>query len=160
MNKTFIAVISGLVGAVVGGAGADYFAKKEINKKNAKVDKFRCYYNVLNQWLVVKQHKKSLSEYFESNQYKSVAIYGMGELGNRLYDELKETDIVVKYAIDKEPETVYSELEIFSKEDLVNCEAVDVVIVTAVFAFDEIERELKEIISYPVKSLEDVVYEM
>ena len=113
---------------------------------------------MLNQWLLLKQEGKSLEKYFAENGYKTIAIYGMGEMGNRLYDELKNSSVVeIKYAIDKNAAGTYSELEVFDPDDEMT--EVDAVIVTAIFAFDEIEDELSEKIQCPIISLEDVVYE-
>ena len=157
MKKGIVGVFGVLAGAVAGGMGSSYFNNKVINEKQKKIDKFKGYYNMLNQWLMLKQEGKSLEKYFEDNNYKTIAIYGMGEMGNRLYDELKETEIEVKYAIDKNAAGAYSELDIRELED--ELEEVDAVIVTATFAFDEIEGELGNIFSCPIISLDDVVYE-
>ena len=82
----------------------------------------------------------------------------MGELGNHLYEELKNSSIQVKYAIDKNVDSTFSDLEVCSLED--ELEDVDVVVVTAVFAFDEIVDEISDRVNCPVISLEDVVYEL
>ena len=39
----------------------------------------------------------------------------MGELGNRLYEDLKDSSIEVKYAVDQDAANTYSELEIIEK---------------------------------------------
>ena len=132
------------------------FTVAVFNRTTEKVDKFKSYYNMLNQWLLLKQQGKSLTKYFEDKGYKSIAIYGMGEMGNRLYDELLGTDIVVKYAIDKNAANTYSELTVCELED--ELETVDAIIVTAIFAFEEIEASVNGVVNYPVISLEDVVY--
>ncbi|NLF41739.1 MAG: hypothetical protein GX587_03495 [Bacteroidales bacterium] len=158
MKKGTVAVLSAIVGAAAGAAGSGYLGNKQSEQKAAKVDKFKGYYNMLNQWLILKQAGKNLSEYFKTNNYKTVAIYGMGEMGNRLYEELKDSDIVVKYAVDKEVENTYSELNVIAPET--EFEAVDVMVVTATFAFDEIEEKIGEKVDFPIVSLEDVVYEI
>lgn len=159
MKKGTLAVLSSIIGAAVGATGVGYLGNKQIAQKAEKVDKFKGYYNMLNQWLIIKQEGKNLSEYFLKNDYNSIAIYGMGEMGNRLYDELKGTDVKVSYAVDKNAHCAYSELEVLDPDE---CEykEVDCIVVTATFAFDEIEEKLEEVISFPIVSLEDVVYEM
>ncbi len=156
MKKGTVAVLSTIIGAVAGAAGSGYLGNKQVNLKSEKVDKFKGYYNMLNQWLILKQEGKSLSEYFKANGYKTIAIYGMGEMGNRLYDELKDSEIDVKYAIDKNAASTYSELEVFELEDVLS--EVDAIVVTATFAFDAIEEEICTKVGYPVISLDDVVY--
>lgn len=127
-----------------------------IRTRDEKVNKFKSYYNILNEWLTFKQNGKSLENYFLENGYKTVAIYGMGELGNRLYDELKNTNIEVKYAVDKNAESAYSELEVLKLED--ELPETDVMIVTATFAFDDIVKDIGDRVTCPIVSLEDVVY--
>lgn len=158
MKKGGIALLSTILGVAAGAAGAGYLGGKQVEQKNEKVDKFKGYYNMLNQWLILRQGGKNLAEYFKSNNYKTIAIYGMGEMGNRLYDELKDTDIEIKYAVDKNAASTYSELEVIDPDDA-KYEKVDAIIVTATFAFDDIEEKLAEKVDFPIISLEDVVYE-
>ena len=159
MKKGSVAVLSALLGAAAGAAGNNVLSQKKIDQKTEKVDKFKGYYNMLNQWLLLKQEGKSLEKYFTDNGYKSIAIYGMGEMGNRLYDELKNSKVVeVKYAIDKNAAATYSELDIVDVDD--EMDEVDAVVVSAIFAFDEIEEDLGAKVDCPVVSLEDVVYEV
>lgn len=158
MKKGVIGVLGTVAGAVAGAAVVSKLSGNAVEEKSGKVDKFKGYYNMLNQWLILKQEGKSLEKYFTDNGYKTVAIYGMGEMGNRLYDELKDSqNVEVKYAIDKNAMSTYSDLDVKEMED--ELPVVDVIVVTATFAFDEIETELHEITNYPVVSLDDVVYE-
>ena len=150
-------IIGTILGAAAGAVAGSAVVNKQVIAKDKKVDKFKGYYNMLIQWLAVKQEGKSLDGYFKENGYKKVAIYGMGEMGNRLYDELKATEIEVKYAIDKNAATTYSELDVKDIDD--ELPEVDVVVVTATFAFDEILEDIEDKFTCPIVSLEDVVYE-
>ena len=102
-------------------------------------------YNTLNQWLKLRQEGRSLVEYFEKNEYKTVAIYGMKELGERLYDELSGSNIEVLYAIDKRADRIYANVDIVTPEEEL---------------FDDIEEVLASKVDYPIISIEDVVYGM
>lgn len=158
MGKVGTAVVSALLGAAAGAAGTNYLNQKTIAQKTEKVDKFKGYYNMLNQWLMLKQEGRSLEKYFVDNGYKTVAIYGMGEMGNRLYDELKDsTEVTMKYAVDQNAASTYSEMDVIDKDE--DYEEVDVMVVTATFAFDDIAEELSEKVDFPIVSLEDVVFE-
>ena len=110
------------------------------------------------QWLRIRQEGKTLVDFFEKNDYKTVAIYGMKELGERLYDELENSGITVKYIIDKNADTIYADVDVLTPDD--ELEPVDVVVVTAIYYFDEIEEMLSERVDYPVVSLEDILYEV
>lgn len=161
MKNGFIATITSMLGATAGVVITQKINNKTINQKEEKINKFKSYYNLLNQWLCLKQENKNLSEYFQNNNFHTLAIYGMGELGNRLYEELKTTSAEIKYAIDKNAFSTYSELNVFDLEDVdPNASPVDVIVVTAIFAFDEIEIELKSRYSCPIVSLEDIIFEL
>ena len=149
-------IITTIIGGIAGAVVAGKIAGKEVQNKGEKLNKFKGYYNMLNHWLALKQEGKSLTEYFVTNGYKELAIYGMGEMGNRLYDELKGTEIQVKYAIDKNVASTYSELDVKEIDD--EFPEVDVLVVTATFVFDEIKEELSKNVNMPIVSLEDVVY--
>lgn len=156
MKKLLKTVVSAAVGGVVGGAVTSHVMNKSISEREAKIDKFKGYYNLLNEWLVLKQRGESLTKYFEENNVKSIAIYGMGELGNRLYEELKNSHVEVSYAIDKNADDSFSELQVIYPSD--EFSAVDAIIVTSIFDFDEIEEELADKTNIKIVSLEDVVY--
>ena len=79
----------------------------------------------------------------------------MGELGSRLYEELRGTSVEVKYAIDKDAMSVYSDIDVLELED--DLPNVDAIVVTAVFAYDSISENLEDKISCPILSLGDIV---
>ena len=162
MKKGMLTVVAGAVtGGIVGGIGALSVSKtteKIVKEKEKKVEKFKEYYNILNQWLILKQENKTIDTYFIENKYNTIAIYGMGEMGNRLYTDLKDTKIEVKYAIDKNADYTYSDLNVFEINDTL--QPVDAVIVTATFAFDKISEELEKYVDCPIISLEEVIYEI
>lgn len=159
MKKGFVAVLGSLAGAAAGAAAVGKFSHQIVEDKDKKVDKFKSYYNMLNQWLTVKQEGGSLSEYFDKNDYTRVAIYGLGEMGSRLIDELKGTKTEIAYGIDKNIENTFSGIQAYSLENVPMDEKVDVVVVTATFAFNEIKEQLNNVFDCDVISLEDVVFE-
>lgn len=101
-------------------------------------------YVLLIEWLSWKSRKKNIAEWLLNRDIKSVAIYGMGELGNRLYEDLsKFEDVInVNYVIDNNITNTFSELPVLSLED--NLPKVDAIIVTPFFAFESIENSIKK----------------
>lgn len=89
----------------------------------------------------MRQEGKTLVEYFEKQNYKNIAIYGMKELGECLYDELQGVGITVCYIIDKNANAIYSEVDVVLLES--DLEPVDVIAVTAIYYFNEIEEILR-----------------
>lgn len=156
------AVFSTLIGAAAGAIAAGTMTKtsssKIIMKKNETLNKVHALYCTFDRWLQIRQEGRTLAEYFTKNNYKTVAVYGMKELGERLIDELKDSDIKIYYAIDKNADQIYSDVDIVTPDD--NLEPVDVIVVTAIYYFDEIADMLSEKVDYPVVSLEDILYEL
>lgn len=155
-------VLSFLLGGIVGGiAGVSAMGSKlgkDVKGERTYAQKHLMIMQMFNQWLIDKQEGKNLAQFFRDNGYKTIAIYGMSYLGERLVDELRDSGIEVKYAIDKNAENIYADVEIKQPTD--NLPEVDAVIVTAVYFFDEIENALVKLIDCPIISLEDVLFEV
>lgn len=158
MKRGISALVGMVVGVAAGGIAAGTSSSKkikEIGEIHAKVHEL---YMALDQWLQIRQAGKTLVEYFIRNGYKTVAVYGMKELGERLCDELKNSEITVSYAIDRNADAIYADLDVVTPDD--NLAPVDVIVVTAITYFDEIEEQLCEKVDCPIVSLEDILYEM
>lgn len=158
MKKLMSAVLSALTGAVFGACTVGKVSVDQKKKVQAMSDKHLALFLMMNQWVKIKQEGKNLAEYFISNGYKKIAIYGMSYAGETLASELKDSDIMVAYGIDKNASSVYSDLEVVSMED--SLQEVDAIVVTAITFFDEIEEQLSQKTDCPVISLEDILYEV
>lgn len=157
MKKEIITVVSATLGIIAGALSTNYLKNQLINRQDKKIQKFKGYYSVLNHWLMIKEQGDTLSAYFSYYNFKSIAIYGMGELGNRLLEELKDTGVEVKYAIDNNMQKAFGELPIYSIDD--DLEEVDVIVVTPMFESKEIIEVLSKRTNYKIVTIEDVVYE-
>lgn len=158
MKKITIAGLAALLGASAGATAVKAVQKPKTLRRADHTQKMTEFYRLLIEWLRIKQEGKSLVSFFVRNGYKTVAIYGMKELGERLYDELKDSEIQVKYIIDKNADAIYADVDVVNPEDTL--EEVDVIVVTAIHYFDEIEGALAAKTDCPVMSLEDIVYDL
>ena len=100
------------------------------------------------------QKGKSLIPYMKEKNYNSVAIYGMGELGERLYYELTSGGVEVKCVIDQSPYVLGEFKLIKPTEQVPN---VDVIIVTAEYYFEDIYSILKENNDVPIIALSGLI---
>lgn len=158
MKKSTIASLSVLFGSAIGAIAVKFVQTPKTMKRADHTQKMTEFYQLLIEWLRIKQEGKSLTSFFIQNDYKTIAIYGMKELGERLYNELKDSEIQVKYIIDKNADVIYADIDVVEPESTL--EEVDVIVVTAIHYFDEIEMMLGEKVDYPIISLEDVIYEV
>lgn len=158
-SKTIISTLMGAAaGAVAGGVAVKTSKSKKIKEQQETLNKVHVLYCAFDCWLQIRQEGRTLAEYFQKNNYKTIAIYGMKELGERLVDELEDSDIEVCYAIDKNADRIYSAVDIVTPED--DLEPVDVIVVTAIYYYDEIADVLSKKVDYPIVSLEDILYEL
>jgi FlaA1/EpsC-like NDP-sugar epimerase len=152
-----------VLGGVTGVGGILWGTRKTLNKAQKMKDVYQAYYDVTNQWLKNKNENNTLAEYFKNNSFNRIAIYGMGELGTRLYEELKNSEIKVVYFIDKNAEEIcygIDDVPIVGLSDINSQEKAEVVVVTPIYDFDSIEESLLDRGIEQIVSLEDVVYEI
>lgn len=122
-----------------------------------RAEQYEDYYHLLNHWLEAKNYGASARDYFLANGWKNIAIYGMGDLANRLMEDLGNSDIGVKYGIDRDAAgTVARISDIYSPND--KLPEVDVVVITPFYAYKPIQEMLKKKLDCPVISLENVIW--
>ena len=158
MKKGVLAVLSTVTGVAAGAIGVDLAAKKKIAEVQQYSDKHLALYLLMNQWVKVKQAGKDIPAYLIKQGYRKVAIYGMNYVGQTLYDELKDSDVIVAYAIDKNGDEIFAPIDILSPDD--DLPEVDVIIVTAITFFNEIEELLISKNDADIISIEDILYEV
>lgn len=119
--------------------------------------KFRMYTRVLEQWISLKQIDVAFSSWFEENEFKRIAVYGMGKIGRLLVNELMDSSIEVCYGIDKNY-TNSGKVRVKGVEE--ELDDVDIVVVTAMAEFESIKCLLRKKMNCPIVSLEDIIYEL
>ena len=121
-------------------------------------------YLTVQQYLSIKCQKKSISVFFEERGYKRVAIYGLGELGRCVLNDLSDTKIKVLYVIDQAYNNYplgVNGIPVINKEMIYEQEDIDVVVVTVLYEFNKIvDSLLEEIELEKILSLSDVVYSL
>ncbi len=158
MKKGIISVLSVLGGAAAGAAVVGKKMGFKIHDRQELADKHLALFLMMNQWVKVKQEGKHLADYFEQNGYKEIAVYGMSYAGETLVEELRGSNITVKYGIDKKAEKIYADINMITPEEELDC--VDAIVVTSITFIDEIEKKLSQKISCPIISLEDILYQI
>jgi len=130
----------------------------EITRLKNIVLKKNMLYEFTIKWLFLKQIGKSMTSYFYEHRYKKIAIYGMHYLGQRLYDELKSSDIEIIYGIDRNAEYIIENIPVLRLQD--KLKTVDVIVVTTITDFENIRQDLKQKLECPIVSLEEVLREI
>jgi len=156
MKKLLKNMIVFIFGAGAGVAATKIIKKKRIEDTVVSTNRFETGFNLFNKWLKLKNEGKTLIQYFTDNEIKTVAIYGMGAIGERLFQELSIIGIKVIYAIDRIANSKNIEgLKIIGLED--EYQEVDLIVVTPIQDFYDIEEMLEVKTDADIVSLEDVI---
>lgn len=151
----FIGILIGITG---GGILTIYISntqKKDMEAITFNYYKFVKFYYLLSNWLKNKNKSNNLGEELIKRGYRSVAIYGMKEIGELLLEELRQNGVDVKYAIDKNADNIYAPIDIYTIEESKG--EVDAIIVTAISNYEEIRDELVNITRSEVISIEELI---
>lgn len=117
----------------------------------------------MKKWMENRNSGKILDKYFEDYGYKSIAIYGAGDIGRLLYDEIKGSSVSVKYWIDRNGEGLreVNGINVLTLEEMTSAEIVDAIVITPLGNYDEINRDLVRIRpDIATISLQEAVYEL
>ena len=157
MKKGF-AVLTGVIGFIGGAVLMGRMASKNLNELKKMSDKFFSNMILFNQWMMAKQSGKNIADYLEKNNYKKIIIYGMSYIGERLVDELNNTEIEIVAGIDRNAKGIFANMPMLLPDE--DMPEADCMIVTPVFFFDEIKEKMVSKFSNPIISFEDIFYDL
>lgn len=119
------------------------------------------YNHILTRWLSNKIKRISVSDTLQDRGIHSIAIYGMGNLGRLLYEDLLHNGIEIRYFIDQQAEESLfgnGQIRIIRNTEIPKQEMVDAIIVTPVHVYESICEQLHDIkVDIPVISLQDII---
>lgn len=128
---------------------------EELRNRELQVDKWMQTSYLLRKWIEIKQNKLNLGDYLISQGYCNIVIYGYKNIGELLIGELKQSNVKIKYFIDKNAkQLVNNEYEICL--DIKN-EETDAIIVTPVDAYFEVYERYIQYTNAPILSIYDVL---
>lgn len=133
----------------------NFYRVTDVYQKDAKIRKLNLYYDLLNKWLYIKNCGECLEKFFKYKAYKTIAIYGIGNLGERFYEEMKNSQIEIKYIIDRDENKLFSGIPVVNW--ITDLEAVDVVVVTPISDYEKLDKQLNKVMKCAVISLMDIV---
>jgi len=155
--KTIMKSLVSVFGGVILGIYIERKVKNQ-NQFSNEADKYLYLFLMMKQWVKIKQERKSLAQYLYGKGYKEIAIYGMGHVGEVLAEELLNSDVMVKYGIDRDTSKINMDFNVVTPDD--KLDEVDAIVVTSITYFSEVEEMLNKKVNCPVISLEDILYEI
>ena len=116
-------------------------------------------FQLLNQWMRLRNRGVHIHEFFSCMGLRKISIYGMGELGRLLLEELgedKETEIV--FGIDQRSDTDLN-IPVYHLEDIPFIP--EAIVISLVNMTDETEDRIFELYGdLPVFTIEEVLFEL
>lgn len=123
---------------------------QEIKSLSQKADKYKCLFDLsIKLATIIQNDKSAFYQYFNKKGIESVAVYGIGQLGKLLINQLLKENIKIEYTVDQYFPRIQENLPMYRpSEELPD---VDIMIVTAYDLGDIVER-------LESKGLKNVVY--
>lgn len=120
-----------------------------------KYMKFHEMFHIMLKWMKVRNRGIGIDTFFKSKKYHNIAIYGLGYIGECIYEELCKSDIKVKYGIDYMALDFEEELPIVRIES--ELEEVDAIIITVIENKQQLIDILKEKVLCPIITTEEIL---
>lgn len=114
--------------------------------------------SILQEWMKLKIHGVEVCDALIRGGIHKVAIYGLGILGQLLYEDLLLSDISVLYGIDKAANDFKEELTICKLED--DLKPVDAIIVATLHLDKASLKNLESKVECPIITLPDILVSM
>lgn len=130
----------------------------ELQKMKEKSNKFSEYFHVINLWMKKNHNHAKISDYLEKRGINTIAIYGIGQLGERLYEELNGSEVKILYAIDRNTNREYHQIPVILPEQ--KFENVQMIIVTPVTEYESIKEKLGQEPNIQIISLKEIIQDM
>lgn len=121
----------------------------EIAGKNETLFRF------MDQWMFLMQRGMNISDFLLKHNYYHIAVYGMGAIGQRFVEDLKDTSITIEYVIDKNADKIKSMVPLVMPDSILK--SVDVIVITAITYIQEIRDILDDHIDCPMVSIKEIL---
>lgn len=132
--------------------------KQEYMQTMREMQRYKKKYDLLYQWMKLRQNGVNIIEFFQDRKLESVALYGMGDMGWLIYNELRDYEII-KYGIDRNNVADIKDLQMFTLESIK--EKTDAILITPVLITDEIEDDIYEALGEQTTFVfEEILFEL
>ena len=118
-------------------------------------DKYYSYFRFLYWWYVNPDRIDRLRRICSEKKWKKIAIYGMGAIGELVLNDLKKIGADAVYAIDRDPDSVFVDHQVYSLDD--ELPLMDIIIVTPFLQYNNIGPELEKVAKTKTISVLDLI---
>ena len=109
---------------------------------------------VYNRWLYLILHGVSLLSH-DKLKNKDIAVYGLGDLGRRLVDEMQLEGVAPLFIVDRKADTFFLDVPVlFPGKEMPKA---DSIVVTVINEYEEIKKSMSSLFDGEIVSLEEIV---
>lgn len=120
----------------------------------AENKKFNQIIKVYERWMKLKNDNSGVFAFIRDSGFERVVVYGLGSLGRSLCGELCAQNIDVPYVMDRR-KGIPCGYPLYAIED--DLPDADLIIVTAISAYEEVREKLSKKMCCPILSLDDII---
>lgn len=131
---------------------------RKLENENLSRDGF----GMLKKWLENRNAGKTFVDYFHEYGYQTLAVYDAGDLGRLLYEEIRDSDLAVRYFVDRNAEGLRNidGIPVILPSQIQKMEEVDVLVISPIVDYDAVCRLLaEEMPKIRTLSLREAVFE-
>lgn len=104
--------------------------------------------------------KENLTRYFQMNGYRNIAVYGVGKLGTLILRNIDTKRLESICTIDEKKTARFENVETINIQELADRKKTDVVLVTPLLDYPQIEAQICSICDIPVVSAKELMCDM
>lgn len=132
--------------------------KKERHELKKDLRRMHKLFSIADRWLLLEISGDKIGKKIERKGYKTAAVYGMGELGIRLIEELKQnTSVEVLYGIDRNAERISTYLPVYRLEDIHKHPHPELVVITAYGIDEGLKDNIRDAVGCDVMIIEEFI---
>lgn len=104
--------------------------------------------------------RENLTRYFQMNGYKNIAVYGVGNLGTRILKNIDTAQLASICTIDENKTAHFEDMEAIDMRELADRKEIDMVLVTPLLDYPQIEEQICSMCEIPVISAKELMCDM
>lgn len=134
--------------------------KQELEREKAGIKRMSGLLALANQIIRANSQGKTISKIIEERETTSVAIYGMGEIGERIMEDiLLNSPVRLLYGIDIKAAELYMAVPVYTLQQAAEMEKPDLIILTVSGNNDSLKKEIQEKMSCEVMTIGELLCE-
>ena len=134
--------------------------KKELEREKAGVKKIGGLLATANRIIRANSRGKTISNKIEELGIRTMAIYGMGEIGERVMEDiLLNSSVKLLYGIDIKAAELYMAVSVYTLQQAAGMEKPDLILLTVGGGSDSLKKEIREKMSCEVMTIGELLCE-